>query len=100
MHTQILAEEWAILASLLPPGWEALAKEKGAIQRMRGISSPTALLRIILLHAACGLSLHQTVVRAESQGLASVSDVALLKRLRSSEPWLRELTRRMFESTR
>ena len=100
MHAQVLAEEWAILASLLPAGWESLAKQCGAIQRSRGISSPTALLRIILLHAASGLSLHQTVVRAELQGLACVSDVALLKRLRSAEPWLRELTRRMFESTR
>jgi hypothetical protein len=103
MHQQLLTEEWAILASLLPPGWEALAKELGALQRVqkvRGISSPATLLRIILLHAASGLSLHQTVVRAQTQGLASMSDVALLKRLRSAEPWLRELTRRMFDETR
>jgi len=41
------------------------------------------------------LSLRQTVVRAHQQSIADISDVALLKRLRSSEPWLRWLTSQM-----
>jgi hypothetical protein len=36
-------------------------------------------------------------VRAREQGIADISDVALLKRLRSSEPWLRGLTSHMTE---
>lgn len=52
------------------------------------------------MHVATGLSLKQTVARAQVQGLAAVSDVALLKRLRSSEAWLRELSRRLFEQGR
>jgi len=39
--------------------------------------------------------LRQTVVRAREQSIANLSDVALLKRLRSSEAWLRNLTSRM-----
>ena len=58
------------------------------------------LLQLLLLHVATGLSLKQAVARAQVQGLASVTDVALLKRLRSSEGWLRELARRMFETSR
>src|SRR2546426_946107 len=52
---------------------------------------------MILMHTATGLSLRQTVVRARQQSIADISDVALLKRLRSSEAWLRGLTARMAE---
>jgi hypothetical protein len=53
------------------------------------------LLQLILMHTATGLSLRQTVVRAREQSMADISDVALLKRLRASEPWLRSLTAQM-----
>jgi hypothetical protein len=49
------------------------------------------------MHTATGLSLRQTVVRAREQQIADISDVALLKRLRSSEGWLRWLTSRLTE---
>ena len=85
-------EEWELLASFLPAEWRDLARETGAMRRARGeITSPEVLLQILLLHVATGLSLRQTVARARAQGLASLSDVALLKRLRTSEAWLGEL---------
>ena len=97
----VLDEEWAILSSLLPDAWRELARETGAIRRVRGsIDGPETLLQLLLLHVAGGLSLKQAVARAQVQGLATVSDVALLKRLRTSEPWLREMARRMFEASR
>lgn len=100
MEGSDLDHEWAILASLLPEGWREAARADGALVRAREIDSPDTLLRLILLHAAAGLSLRQTVVRAENAGLAKVSDVALLKRLRSSEPWLRHLSQGLLESIR
>jgi hypothetical protein len=48
-------------------------------------------MRTLLLHVARGYSLRETVVRARLARLAYVSDVALLKRLRSAEEWLRTL---------
>lgn len=94
-------EEWDILAGLLPDGWRGLARDTGAMRRARGaIDSPDTLLQLLLLHVATGLSLKQAAVRAHQQGLASLSDVALLKRLRTSEAWLRELARRMFQASR
>jgi len=94
-------EEWELLASFLPAEWRDLARETGAMRRARGeITSPEVLLQILLLHVATGLSLRQTVARARAQGLASLSDVALLKRLRTSEAWLGELARQMFEASR
>lgn len=94
-------EEWCVLASLLPEGWRELARDTGAMRRARGsIDTPDTLLRLLLMHVATGLSLKQAVARADLQGLVSVTDVALLKRLRTSEGWLREMARRMFEASR
>ena len=84
-------ENWSILLSLFPARWSEHARESGAIGRLRGFSSAEALLRTLLLHVANGLSLRETVVQAKLADWAEVSDVALLKRLRSSEQWLRLL---------
>lgn len=101
MAVTLMDEEWDLLAEFLPEGWRDLAKKTGAMRRARGeITNPALLLQLLLLHVATGLSLKQAAARAQAQGLVSVSDVALLKRLRTSEPWLRELARRMFESSR
>ena len=80
-----------MVRSLLPEGWEERARACGAVARLRGFASPEALLRTLLLHVARGYSLRETVVQAKAAGLAEVSDVALLKRLRKAETWLREL---------
>lgn len=96
----IVEEEWAVLAGLLPEGWRELARETGAIRRARGISNPDVLLRVLLLHVASGLSLRSAAARASELGLAEMSDVGLLKRLRTSEEWLRTLAAQMFGQTR
>jgi len=96
----IVDEEWAVLAGLLPQGWRDLARETGAIRRARGITDPDVLLRVLLLHVGSGLSLRSAAARAAELGLAALSDVALLKRLRTSEAWLRTLAARMFAQTR
>ncbi len=100
MNGSDLDHEWNILSRLLPVGWREAARTKGALVRAREIDSADTLLRLILLHAGAGLSLRQTVARAEVAGLAKLSDVALLKRLRSSEAWLRHLSQGLLESVR
>lgn len=101
MAVTLMDEEWNLLTGFLPDGWRDLARHTGAMRRARGeIKSPDLLLQVLLLHVATGLSLKQAVARAHVQGLVSISDVALLKRLRTSEPWLRELARLMFEASR
>ena len=84
-------ENWQVLLSLFPGQWRERAVETGAVARLRGFSSAESLLRTLLLHIARGFSLRETVVQAKLANLASVSDVALLKRLRNSEEWLRSL---------
>lgn len=84
-------ENWKVLLSLLPAGWQQAALEFGAVKRFRGFASPEALLRTLLLHVGLGYSSRETVVRARLADWADVSDVALLKRMRNSEHWLRFL---------
>lgn len=84
-------EDWDVLAGLFPKGWQEEAMHTGAVERLRGFSSVDSLLRTLLLHVGSGLSLRETVVRAKLAAWADVSDVALLKRLRNSEVWLRKL---------
>jgi IS4 transposase len=93
-------DEWELLARLLPEGWQEQARRSGAIQRSRGLSDPAALLRLLLMHVATGLSLRQTVARAKVQGLASMTDAGLLGRLRGAERWLVWMTGQMFTKSR
>jgi hypothetical protein len=68
-----------------------MAWPSGAVSRLRAFPSPDSLLRMLLLHMARGYSLRETVVRANLANWPDISDVALLKRLRNSEEWLRLL---------
>lgn len=88
---QPLDEDWKLLLNLLPAGWEQEAVLSGASERLRGFGSISDLFRTLLLHVGRGYSLRETVVRAKAAGIAEISDVALLKRLRKAEEWLRRL---------
>lgn len=83
-------EQWEIVCQMLPEGWRDKAKELKAMRRQRGeIQEPETLLRILLIHLLDGCSLRETATRAALGGLAKVSDVALLKRLRACGEWFR-----------
>ena len=84
-------EDWDLLRTLLPPGWEGLAEATGALKGLRKDRSAGTLLRVLLLHLGCGHSLRETSVRARRAGLADLSAVALMKRLRKSGAWLHAL---------
>src|SRR5258708_78891 len=88
---RIAEENWKVLASLFPPGRQQMAWQSAAVKRLRKFPSPDVLLRMLMLHVARGYSLRETVVRAKLANWTDISDVALLKRLRNSEEWLRLL---------
>lgn len=90
-----LGQDWAVVKGLLPAQWEAKAVELGALRRLRGFGSVEALLRVLLIHLADGCSLRETAVRARAGGLAAVSDVALLKRLRGCGAWFQWMAQEM-----
>src|SRR6186713_906590 len=90
-----LPEDWAIIREWLPEDLEGLARQEGFIRRARGVQNVEVWLRMILMHVAGGLSLEQTVLRAKEFDLASVSGVALFKRLRNAGPWLLRITEKL-----
>ena len=93
---ELADQDWELLSSLLPWNWRELAAETGALKGLRKDKSADGLLRTLLMHLGCGHSLRETVARARAAGLADLSDVALLKRLRKSEEWLRRLCVELF----
>jgi len=88
-----LEHEWPYLLSLLPEAQvlESTAKAWGAIQRKRAVDCASTLLRLALVYGFCGYSLRQTAAWAEAAEVASLSDVALLKRFRKTSDWLGHL---------
>lgn len=93
----VLAEldDWGILSSFFPEGWQQKARECGALTRARGIAGPDSLLRILLIHIANGCSLAETSLRAEQLGLGHLNQSAVYRRLRSAEEWLRWMAEQM-----
>ena len=96
MRADILAEEWGVITQFLPDGWRELARSTGALKRARQVRSADVLLRLAFLYAASGLSLQQAAARATTAGLVQISSVALMKRMRSAGPWLREIAGGVF----
>ncbi len=92
-----MEEDWTILKSFFPDNWGELAVGAGALKGLRKNKSAESLLRTLLIHLGCGHSLRETVVRARQAGLADLSDVALLKRLRKSKQWLYTLCVALFQ---
>jgi hypothetical protein len=94
-----LAEDWKMLLGLFPPDWEIDARRRGAVARLRGFDSVNEVLRTLLLHVGCGYSLRETAVRAKAAGVAEVSDVTLLNRLRQAEAWLQHLCQELLKES-
>ena len=89
----LLEYQWPYLLAFLQVDepLDDSARRFGALTRRRRIESAEQILRLALAYGFCGLSLRQTAAWAESAGIVSISDVALLKRLRKSSSWLGHL---------
>jgi len=90
-------DDWQILLGLFPSEWRQLGRSSGAVRRLRGFPTLDALLRTLLLHVGCGWSLRETSVQAKLAGIAEVSDVTLLNRLRDAESWLRQMCQELWK---
>jgi hypothetical protein len=77
---------------------EEEAREFGAFKRARKIECAVDQLRLVLAYCWGTRGLRLTVAWAEVMGLASLSNVALLKRLRNSADWLERLVCRLLST--
>lgn len=89
METQRYVEDdWQYVVSLMPRDLESLCSSRLALNRKREIASAQDYLRLCLAYSICDMSLRQTAAWASATGVAHLSDVAVLKRLRAAPGWL------------
>jgi hypothetical protein len=74
---------------------EQEARATGAFRRPREVKCGVDLLRLILAYCLGVMGLRLTAAWAETIGLASLSNVALLGRLRNAVPWLQSIVGRL-----
>src|ERR687894_103214 len=85
MHSSSFYDQrWPSLLAALPAtlNLDETARASGALVRRRAIGDAAVLLRLALSYGPGGLSLRGTAAWATLSGLASLSDVAVLKRPR------------------
>ncbi len=91
------AASWQELLERLPPDLEASARASGALRRRRGVRCAADLLRMVFAYAVCDWPLRLVGVWLATRGLARVSDVAILKRLKQCHAWLGQLIVQVLE---
>ena len=81
---------WAEFLAKLPADIDlaATARETKALVRARGVRDAPTLLRLAMAYGIGGQSLRTTAAWATMAGVAQVSDVSLLDRLRNAADWL------------
>ena len=92
-----MSEDWSLLLSFFPNNWIELASKTDALKKLRKDKDVENYLRTLLLHIGCGYSLRDSASRAKLAGLADISDVALLGRLKKAKDWLHSLCVALFE---
>jgi hypothetical protein len=92
-HDSLLEKDWDAAVAKLggAASLAASARETKAFQRARAVPDATALLRLILAYCLGHHGLRLTAVWAALAGIANISNVGLLKRLRHCEAWLQHL---------
>src|SRR3954449_3923880 len=90
-------DDWQLVCQLLPPDWQEQARLRGALRRARGFPDAAVLLRTLLVHLAGGCSLQETATLAQQAGWCTVTPVALFKRLRAAEQWLRWMANQLWQ---
>ena len=86
---------WEDFLACFPANWREIAKATNVLKGQRKDKEPDKLMHVLMLHLLCGYSLRETSAIAAASGIASLSDVALLKRLRKSGDMFKELCAEM-----
>lgn len=91
MSDSLQALDWDDLVGRLGSAEElaSSAREAGALLRKRQVAGAADLLRLCFAYVLVGrFSLRTLAAWAEQRGVASMSDVAMLKRLKASADWV------------
>lgn len=88
MRKQLVEDDWDDILAWLPEDLDTTAKETGALVRKRAIRSGGDLLRLVMGYTVLDLSLRGVAAWAARIGLAEMSDVAVLQRLKNAESFI------------
>ena len=93
----LAADNWEAVVERLGGGdlLEREARATGAFRRRREVASAVDLLRLTLAYCLGSLGFRATAAWAETIDLASLSNVALLKRVRATSGWLAVMLARL-----
>lgn len=85
-----LDSQWPGLVSALSGtlDLDVTARQSGALLRRRAVADGSTLLRLALAYGPGSMSLRSAAAWAGMQGVALLSDVALMKRLQGAADWL------------
>lgn len=89
-RAQLFAQDWQVVVDRLggAAAIEADARRTKAFLRARGIANALVLLQLILAYCLGQRGLRSTAAWASASGLADISNVAVLYRLRHCGDWL------------
>jgi hypothetical protein len=88
------------LVSAMPDGWEAKAKEPGALVRGREIKSALDLLRLVFLYLTEGKSFSGTAVLLQLAGIRAITKRAVFTRFQKCGEWLRWLCEHIYRNNK
>lgn len=88
---ETLLARWEEIIPLLPADLDEQARQSGALTRRRGLRNATGLLQLVFAYVVGDWSLRQVCAWGLLSGVAAISDVAILNRLRRSVTWLSQL---------
>ena len=96
-HGDLTGSDWTATVDLLggAPALEEEAREAGAFERPRKVTCAVDQLRLTLAYCLGLVGLRLTAAWAAGIGLADISNVALLGRLRRMVPWLECIVARL-----
>jgi len=96
-HAELSGSDWSGTVERLGGAGvlEQEARATGAFRRPREVKCGVELLRLIFAYCLGVMGLRLTAAWAEAIGLASLSNVALLGRLRNAVPWLESILARL-----
>jgi hypothetical protein len=86
------------LLSVMPEGWQAKAKELGALTRGREIKKAIDLLRLVFLYLTEGKSFSGTSALLHLSGICSITKKAVFTRFQKCGEWLRWLCESIYRN--
>ena len=90
-------QNWKAITDMLPADRDLIARQTGAFTRSREIKTSDQLLRLLCFYTWTDLSIRDTCAAANEAGLASLSDVALIRRFQKTGDWIEKLLRQLLK---